>query len=168
MGSKNRLDKQKLIAAICAQLEENLVLLKQAALATYDAATNEESKPENEYDTRGLEASYLAGAQAKRVAEIEELIYIYRDAKIKAFGPNEPIASTALVEVALNGKNSFVFIMPKGGGLMLNIDGNIIQTVTPTSPLGEALLGLKAGEVATVENRENRAKTRDYMVLQIQ
>ncbi len=60
-----------------------MIILKEAALATYEAATHEESKPENEYDTRGLEASYLAGAQAKRTAEIEELLIILKHLDVK-------------------------------------------------------------------------------------
>lgn len=68
--------KKKLIELICAQLEKDLQTAIAAAVATYEAATHEESKPENEYDTRGLEASYLAGAQSKRAGEIEELLAI--------------------------------------------------------------------------------------------
>ena len=66
------MDKRKIIEAIRRQLEKDLNVLKEAALIAYEAATNEESKPENEYDTRALEASYIAGAQAKRAGELEE------------------------------------------------------------------------------------------------
>lgn len=149
---------------IRSQLESDLAALKEAALATYEAATNEESKPENEYDTRGLEASYLAGAQAKRVGEIEELLYIFKELRVRNFSADEAIASTALVQVELNGKKSFVFILPKGGGLMLKIDGQSVQTVTPTSPLGEALLGLKAGDGAIVEAGD---KVREYQIISV-
>lgn len=159
-----QLDKQKIIIAIVEQLEKDLVELKAAALATYDAATNEESKPENEYDTRGLEASYLAGAQAKRVADVEELIYIFKDLKVRCYSPNEAISSTALVEVSLNGKKSLVFVIPKGGGLLLHAEGHSIQTVTPNSPLGEALMGLKVGDTASIETGD---KVRDYQILSV-
>ena len=159
------MNKQKIVQAICQQLEKDLVALKEAALATYDAATNEESKPENEYDTRGLEASYLAGAQAKRVGEVEELLYLYKDVQLRAFLPEDAISATALVEVEHQGRKSFVFIMPKGGGLMLLVENHSIQTVTPSSPLGEALLGLHRGEIAVVENNN---KVREYKVLSLQ
>jgi transcription elongation GreA/GreB family factor len=158
-------NKQHLIEKIVVHLEKELLALKEAALATYEAATNEESKPENEYDTRGLEASYLAGAQAKRVADIEELIYIYKDLKVRQFQPDEAISSTALVEVSLNERKSWVFIMSKGGGTTLTVDGISVQIVTPSSPLGEALLGLKAGDTAIVETGD---KTREYDILSIQ
>jgi transcription elongation GreA/GreB family factor len=159
------MDKKKLIQAIVSQLEADLVRLKDAARATYEAATHEESKPENEYDTRGLEASYLAGAQAQRVAEIEELIYIYKQIKTENFKAGQPIAATSLVEVKFKDKHSFVFIMPKGGGLTLSFEGKPIQTVTPSSPLGGALIGLSAGETATVETAD---QVREYEILSVQ
>ncbi len=156
--------KQELLQLIRDQLEKDLASLKEAALATYDAATNEESKPENEYDTRGLEASYLAGAQAKRVGEIEELLFIFKNIQLREFQPHEAISATALVQVETNGKKSWVFIVSKGGGLLLKSGDHAIQTVTPTSPLGEALLGLNVGDIAIVEMGN---KTREYKILSV-
>ncbi|MEK2647041.1 GreA/GreB family elongation factor [Bdellovibrio sp. BCCA] len=158
------MNKKKLIENIRTQLTNDLDVLKQAAKATYEAATHEESKPENEYDTRGLEASYLAGAQAKRIAEIEELLVIFKHVDIKDFGPNDKINSTALVEVESNGKHSFFFIMAKGGGLSISYEGRTIQVITPSSPLGEALQDLKVGGIAVVENGD---QFREYEVLNI-
>ncbi len=159
------MDKKQVIQSILDQLEKDLVVLKEAALATYDAATNEESKAENEYDTRGLEASYLAGAQAKRVGEVEELIYIFKNLQIKEFQEGEAIASTALVEVEHKNRRSFFFLMSKGGGVNLKIGSVQIQVVTPSSPLGEALLGLQVGDVALVETGD---RTLEYEIISIQ
>lgn len=158
------MDKKKLIETIRTQLENDLVVLKQAALATYEAATHEESKPENEYDTRGLEASYLAGAQAKRIREIEEILVILKHLTLKDFGPNDKINSTALVEVEYNGKNNYFFIMVKGGGISVKLDGRAIQVITPNSPLGEALLDQKKGGVAVVETGD---QVREYEILNV-
>ncbi len=159
------LNKHNLINAICEKLEADLIILKDAAKATYDAATNEESKPENEYDTRALEASYLAGAQAKRVGEIEELLFLFKNLNLKSFSNSDSIMSTALVEVELENKKSFVFLMSKGGGMQFVIDSIAIQIITPHSPLGEALLGLKVGDTAVVESAK---KILEYDVISIQ
>jgi len=159
------LNKHTLVTAICEKLEADLVVLKDAARATYEAATNEESKPENEYDTRALEASYLAGAQAKRVGEIEELLYVFKNVEIKNFEKADAIMSTALVELDSDNKRSFVFLMSKGGGIQLHIEQMHIQIITPNSPLGEALLGLKVGDVAVVESAK---KLLEYDILAIQ
>ena len=148
------MDKKELIAAFIERLEHDLVTIKRAALATYEAATHEESKPENEYDTRGLEASYLAGAQAKRAAEIDEVLKLFRNTSFKEFGPEDRVANTALVNIDLDGKRSQVLVMPMGGGTSCQVRGDTIQIVTPKSTLGESLLGLRVGDTAEYEVRK--------------
>ncbi len=145
------MDKKKLIEQIIQVLERDVAGLKSAALETYAAATGEESKPENKYDTRALEASYLAGAQAKRVVDLETSLNIYKFLKLKTFLPTSRIESTALVEVDLDGKTSHVFIVPARGSLTLNFGGLTIHVITPQSPLGEALLGARPGEVVKID-----------------
>lgn len=145
------MNKRELIAAFVSQLEADLQMMKAAAQATYEAATHEESKAENEYDTRGLEASYLAGAQAKRAAEIDEALALFRSTPFSEFKPGDQVRTTALVEIALDGKPGLVLMMPKGGGLSTRFKDKNVQIVTPASRLGEALLGLKVGDAAEYE-----------------
>ena len=158
------MNKADLVKALIENLEQELLLLKAAARATYEAATHEESKPENEYDTRGLEASYLAGAQAKRAGEIDEVISMFKTTSMKSFASDEMISSTALVLVESKGKKSLVLIMPKGGGVRLAHQGHDIQVITPHSTLGEALLGLKCGDTAEIELN---GQMREYKILAV-
>jgi hypothetical protein len=145
------MNKQKLIAEFTLRLEEDARILKEAARATSEAATHEESKPENQYDTRALEASYLAGAQAHRVREISEVLGLFQTLDFKEFTNADPVQSTALVTVSLDGKKNRLLIMPKGGGVSLQFDSENIQIVTPASTLGEAILGARVGEVVEFE-----------------
>lgn len=145
------LKKKDLITAFILQLEKEQKILRAAALATHEAATNEESKAENEYDTRGLEASYLAGAQAKRVGEIDDVINQFRNMLFKDFAPDDPVANTALVKISLDGKPNTVLVLPKGGGFTLTNGTEQIQIVTPQSRLGETLMGLHVGDSAEFE-----------------
>jgi len=158
------MDKKALVLEICKQLEKDLFALKAAAMETYAAATGEESQPENQYDTRALEASYLAGAQAKRVADVEESLNMYRHLEVRAFDDSTPIGPTAFVELDLDGKNSRVFITPAGGGLIVQFSGGPVQVLTPKSPLGEALVGLKTGDVAVIDKD---TRTLEYEVLKV-
>lgn len=159
------MNKQKLVLAFIEFLESELMALKAAAQATYEAATHEENKPENEYDTRAIEASYLAGAQAKRAGEIDEVLTLFKTTNIREFAKTDPISATALIEIELNNKNSFVFLMPKGGGVSLKFEGQPIQVITPQSVLGGALIGLKAGDFADVEINNS---VREYAVVSVQ
>ena len=160
-----KIDKAALLEQIKTQLETDRVALMAAAQSTYEAATGEESRPENEYDTRALEASYLAGAQAKRVADIDEQLAMVKTLEIQKFNDKSAISATALIELDLEGHHSFVFLLPKGGGLFLNHNGVPVQIVTPVSPLGEALIGLKQGDTALVEVGD---ETREYEILKVE
>lgn len=158
------MDKKALVEKIIEKLEAERTALASAARSTYEAATHEESEAEDQYDTRGLEASYLAGAQAKRVAELEQFILMLRFLDVKNFGEDTPISSTALVELDHEGKISWCFLLPSGGGMTLDFDGIQIQIITPKSPLGEALMTRKAGDVALVDTGR---ETREYEIVSV-
>src|SRR3954452_6187110 len=103
---QQRMDKRRLIETIQAHLAEELATLMQAAKAAHEAATHEESKPEDQYDTRGLEASYLARGQAERLAQLQKLATILKTHPPRSFGPKEAVAPGALVELDSEGKRS--------------------------------------------------------------
>lgn len=141
-----------------------MALLKQAALETYAAATGEESQPENEYDTRALEASYLAGAQAKRVLDIEAQLTVYKFFAVRDFTSDSGIGPSAVVGLDLDGKKSLVFLVPTSGGLNIEFDGKMIQVLSAKSPLGEALLGLHVGDFANVDRAD---RTLEYEIVSV-
>jgi hypothetical protein len=158
------LDKKALVGKFIERLEQERLSLAQAARNTYEAATHEESHAEDQYDTRGLEASYLAGAQAKRVAELEQFILVLRFLDVKNFADDTPISATSLVELDHDGKISWCFLLPSGGGMTIDFDGIPIQIITPKSPLGEALLARKSGDLALVDTGK---ETREYEIVSV-
>ena len=135
------MNKQLIFEKFKTELENNLKLAVQAAQNTYQDATHEDSKAENKYDTRGLEASYLAGAQAKRATELKEALTVITILKLRIFSEDTPIAITALIELKSSEKNMWILLVPKGGGQNIVFSGHTIQTVTPESPLGANLVG---------------------------
>ena len=158
------MDKKKLIRQLIETTKFNLQAAKEAAQNTYDIATNEESKAENKYDTRGLEASYLAGAQAERVSDIKASLASYEAVNIKSFSAEDKIALTALVELCLNEKNILVLLMPKGGGQTINFENKQIQVITPDSPLGKNLIGKEVGDIVQISAGD---KNREYEIIRI-
>src|SRR5215813_6337794 len=93
-----KMNKRVVIKKIIGGLEEKLETLSRAAHASHMEATHESSKAESKYDTRGLEASYLAGGQARQTKEIMDSINLYRALPVRDFASEEPIDLTALVE----------------------------------------------------------------------
>src|SRR5690349_11428662 len=109
-------------------------------------ATHESSKAEDKYDTRGLEAAYLAGGQARHAAELLDSINKYQSLELRQFSPTEPIDVSALVRIKAD-KNDFIyFIGPCQGGLEITIGSDEITVITPHSPLGQNLVGRIEGQ----------------------
>ncbi len=158
------MDKSKLIEKLISKLETERTTLAQAALSTYEAATHEESEAEDQYDTRGLEASYLAGAQAKRVADIDQALHNLRVMNLRNFTENDVIGASALVGLDHDGKFSTCFLLPLGGGMSIENNGVNIQVITPKSPLGEAIIGRRVGDVALVDVGN---QTKEYDIISI-
>ena len=156
--------KKRVILAIIDKLKEEHAMALAAASAAHAAATGEESKAENQYDTRGLEASYLAGAQMRRTADIERQITQCRALLDGCEAPLTVAAPGALVQVEHQGRPSFYFLMVEGGGVTLRLDGMNINVITPRAPLGDALLGHRAGDTVEVEMQGG---PREYLVLEV-
>lgn len=135
------IDKNKIIEIILSELTTQFETLCKAAKATYDGAIHEESKAEDKYDTRGLEASYLAGAQARRASDMEDAVNFYKSLKSRDFDSHDPVALTALVELDIDDSISLYFIGPEAGGMKVEYEGNTITVITPRSPLGKKLIG---------------------------
>lgn len=140
------MQKAELIQEIIARLIDSLALLEKAARASHAEATHESSKAESKYDTRGLEAAYLAGGQARQARDILDSINLYRALPVRGFAAEELIDLTALVELDVNGTRAFYFIGPRNGGLEIEWKRKEITVLTPQSPLGQNLMGKKAGQ----------------------
>src|SRR3954470_23812198 len=111
------MNKNQLRNEIVASLSKSLSVLEGAARASHAEATHESSKAESKYDTRGLEAGYLASGQARQAREILESIKVYEALPLRDFTTGDEIDLTALVELEMDGNRSRYFIGPKNGGL---------------------------------------------------
>ena len=157
--------KANLVAQIQKHLETELVALETALRAAEDAATHEESKPENKYDTRGLEASYLAGAQRGRAAELRGMLDLLGRTRLKVLSEADALTPTALVELECEGVRGFYLLAAVGAGAALSLDGQAVLAITPASPLGRALLGKHVGDVVTIKVPQG---AKDYEIMAVE
>lgn len=139
--------KRELLAKLLAHVESERATMMRAHDDARIAATHAEAKPENDKDTRALEASYLAAGQAARVAELELSAKVLAGLELRVFDAKTPVQSSALVTVEDDdGVESTFFMAPHGGGVKLEAGGRTVQVLTPQSPLGQALLGKSQGD----------------------
>ena len=158
------LDKKTIIDAALKALASKLEAMRSSAEETRKGATHEESRPENDKDTRGLEASYLARGQALRVREMTEAMAQLRYMELFGFGGGKPIALSALVVVEAESEVRYLLLVPAGGGVKVRVDDLDIQLVTPQSPLGRALLHKEVGDVFELRVH---GQLREYEVMEV-
>ena len=140
--------KDRLLEAVCAELRSRFERLTRAARETHAAATDPGSKAEGKYDTRSLEASYLAAGQARQVDELADDVGIFEKLVLPAFGMEDEIGAGALVEVELGGESAWYLLVPGAGGLEVEWEGREVTLLTPSSALYRTLLGMRSGESA--------------------
>ncbi|MFT5663029.1 MAG: transcription elongation GreA/GreB family factor [Gammaproteobacteria bacterium] len=159
------MDKARLHQTIITALEVALDTSKKAAIQAHEAATNGETVAENKYDTFGLEASYLAAGQSKRVSECEENIRIFKLLEVQDFKPEPLIRPGALVELEDAQSNiKYLFLSPVSGGLKVSFNQLEVTLVTPSAPLGCALMSQVMGDDITVSMGQEK---QSYTVLKV-
>ena len=137
------MDKGAIVQGVIDQLRDQHATLERAAEAAAEGATHEEAKPENDKDTRALEASYLAGAQAAKARELLAAMNVLRFLPLRA---SSTVELGSLVRV---GSRAYI-VLPHGGGLKVQN----ITVVTPASPIGAALMGQSEGDIVEIGGRE--------------
>ena len=138
--------KRAVIQKIIETLQSELETYTRAAKASHAEATAEENRAENKYDTRGLEASYLAAGQANKIFELEESIAAFGELQNRRFGSDEGIEVGALIEISQDGEHAHYFIGPSTGGTEVEVQDTEVLVITPQSPLGSQLQGAAQGK----------------------
>ncbi len=152
--------KQKLITAIIEKLRADLALYHKAAGAARAEATHEQSKAENKYDTRGLEASYLARGQSRQAAEIDQALEKFAKLVVRDFTAADPIDAGAVVELQNGKETNIYFLGPRAGGTEIIFQKKEILVITSESPLGSQLIGKKQGDECLLELGGQKQKFR--------
>jgi transcription elongation GreA/GreB family factor len=143
--------KAEVIGAVIERLRADMELYQKAALAARLEATHEQSKAENKYDTRGLEASYLARGQSRQLAELEQAIVQFQKLGVTDWPDERGIDLGALVVLEAGKEKNFYLVGPRAGGTEVEVEGIEIMVITPESPLGAGLIGRKQGEKCVIE-----------------
>lgn len=154
--------KKQILDELISRARIELAGLEASAKSNRDFATDPEFKAESKYDTRGLEASYLASAEAKRVEELKLEIQILEEVDVDQSKKLGEISIGALVELEHANQKRKYFLIPTAGGTIVKVDEEAVLVVSVFSPIGDALLGLKSGDDFDVETPK---ETRNYQIL---
>lgn len=141
------MNKHAVLQLILEKLTVDLDIAQRAAQTAYETATHEENIAENKYDTLGLEASYLAAGQAKRVEEIKQSLVLCQNLQLRAFDDQRGVEIGTLLGLEdESGRQQRLFLAPDAAGLKIDVVGQPVTVITPRSPLGKSLLGKFEGD----------------------
>ena len=141
------MNKHAVLQLILEKLVADVDVAQRAAQTAYETATHEENIAENKYDTLGLEASYLAAGQAKRVEEIKQSLALCQNLNLRPYDEQRGIEVGALLGLEdADGRQQWLFLAPDAAGLKVYLVGQLITVITPRSPLGKSLLGTFEGD----------------------
>lgn len=139
--------KSQLLGLILTEARVQLKAVTDSMQSAYEETTHEDSKQEGKYDTRAIEAGYLAGAQAERakllesdIETIERLKHsIETDMKHHDQSEKETVSLGDVVVLSDefgNKKDKLVVLLPCLGGFEVFLEGVSIISITSKSPLG--------------------------------
>ena len=141
------IDKSAVFSELFIQLEKSFLAASDAAEGARQLATHEQSKPETQYDTVGLEASYLAHGHSQRAADLACAIEDWKTLQHKSFSSESTIDAGALVELVDSNDVSNMFLIGNySGGLKIEVSNEVVTVITFSSPLGGALKSKQVGD----------------------
>ncbi len=149
------LGKRRLLERLLEEYGEMLDRARRAMRAAQGEANEHKGRAESRYDTFREEAQYLAGGQARRVQELEDITRALQ--RFLSDNPNvdrrlDEALPGGLVRVSdESGTEHAYLVLPVGGGLVLDHGGGKVLVVNAGTPLGRALLSRRPGEEARFE-----------------
>lgn len=147
--------KKKIKENLIKILESELHEIETAALNLRAYANADDIKSEGKYDTRAIEATYMAQAQQVRVDELKLDLQMIKEVDVEHLSNH--IELGCLARIKQNNLSKLYFISSALGGTILNIDSQVILVISVFSPLGNEALSLNAGDTFEVETpKENR------------
>jgi len=139
------MNKDDVVTALRQKLEAKIAVTKSALAESSESASGAETKSEGKYDTRAIEAAYLAEAQAEQLALAEESLATFKRFDPRAYDFNDEVGPGALVEVDQEDEICFYLLAPTAGGLMTEYLGCDVTVITPDSRLYQELSEKKMG-----------------------
>lgn len=139
-----------ILEALKSQIQGDIQVQSGIVSRAQEAATHEELQAEGKYDTQGIEAGYLAGAQAKRLQELQaEWTQFQILEKIPDLENSKTVRVGSIVVTETEARKVIFFISNVRGGSTVSLSREEdVSVISPLSPLGKQLMGLEVGDAA--------------------
>lgn len=152
--------KQKILERLIQETSARLVSAQASYQSALEHSRSDDMKSEGKYDTRAIEAGYLASAKKQRVDELQGELLALKRMLIK---DQSKASMGSLVKVECERKESTYFLCPVSDP-NLDIEGEIFSAISITSPFGKEVMGLEEGDAFELTTPKG---TKEYLILKI-
>ncbi|MGB0334086.1 MAG: hypothetical protein ACPGGN_01855 [Opitutales bacterium] len=146
------MDKAEFFHRLLATLREEVRHAVDASRDAAEYATNEESRAESQWDTQGLEASYLAAGQAEQARQWADAIEELQSEREDLLKPREEVSLGALFSCDFGDSTEHFFFAGTAGGQIIRMENHGVTVITAQSPLASRVIGRKAGDAFELPN----------------
>ncbi len=143
--------KEEIKQHLLNQIEADILQAQQSYSSAKELTCGEESKAESKWDTRSIEAGYLASAQKQRLEELKLEKQLIEELNTAPTDPQGSITIGTLITLKHNNLVRKYFLSSTAGGKVVDIQQNKIMIISVFSPLGKELLGLSTGDQIELE-----------------
>lgn len=120
---------------------------------TRQLAIDSPGRMQSRYDSSKQELSYLVDSHQERLIQIKKEQVLLKNFKFGLAG--DEVRTGDMVEVNSDSNQLFYFILPCGGGQIIEVsDFGQITVITHLSPLGKMLLGKMEGDLFMFNGKE--------------
>lgn len=147
------MDKGFLIEQLAQHLRETQRTARVAMEAANTEAREGATPAERREDSRvAQESSGLARGHRARLERVTSELAMLDRFRPPRFSSKSPVGVGAIVEVEDGAEGRTLFLAPVGAGIELTGPGGdgFLSVVTPSSPIGRAVLGRRIGDVVEV------------------
>ena len=148
------MDKLALVAQLASRIQQVATIAQRAVVDAATAARDGATPSEKRDDGRvALEFQSLAKGQSHRVEKANAELAALEHFRPQPLARKARITVGAVVEVEDGAAGRTFFLAPVGAGVELTgPDGDgFLSVVTPTSPIGRAVLGRSVGDTVQVD-----------------
>ena len=138
--------------ALIETLREEALHAVKASKDAAAYATDDEARAESQWDTQGLEASYLAAGQASQAQQWAEAVEELQSEREDLLKPNAAVSLGALFRCQMGAEQAVFFFAGVAGGQVITMDQMEVTVITSHSPLAARVRGLKAGQDFVLPN----------------
>lgn len=146
------MDKSQFFSRLIETLRGECMHAVQASKDATEYATNEESRAKSQWDTQGLEASYLAVGQASQARQWADSVQELQSEREDLLKPRTEIGLGALFSCDFGTGAEWFFLAGVAGGHVVPTEQENVTVITSHSPLAARLLALKAGKSFALAN----------------